>query len=264
MNRVQDHGTGCLSRTTLTGGFLLVCAWAMPALAAGEWKPQSFAASYRLETMGFDIGIMKRELSVSPGGVYAYQGEMRAEGLAKLFLKDKLTERSSGTWQGDLCLPAAYVADNPGSKKVKHTEIRFDRNAGQVQVRLDQQTLQHPLQAAMIDKLAVELAVMRDIAQGQRQTEYTVVEGRKIKTYRMKVLGQERVSTPQGTFDTVKITRDMAEAQQSGNPRKTVVWSAPALGFIPVRVEHTEKDGRVVTAVLKDLRRGGASVAAAR
>jgi hypothetical protein len=243
---------------------LLVCLALGPQAIAAGWTPQSFVASYGLETMGFNIGTMDRELTVNASGIYAYRSEMRAEGIAKMFLKGKVTERSTGVCQGEQCVPSLYVADNPGSKKVKHTEIRFDWGGGQVQVRLDSQALLHPLQTDMIDKLTVELILMRDIAKGQRETAYTVVEGRKVKTYRMKVLGNERVNSPQGSFDAVKLIRDMSEARQTGNPRNTVIWSVPALDFIPVRVEHTEKDGRVITAVLKSLRRGGASVADAR
>jgi hypothetical protein len=79
---------------------------------------------------------------------------------------------------------------------------------------------------------------MQDLASGVRETRYAVADGGKVKTYLLRVIGHERIETVLGDLDTVVVER-----RREGHGRVTLVWCAPTLRYLPVRVEQREEDG---------------------
>jgi hypothetical protein len=53
-------------------------------------------------------------------------------------------------------------------------------------------------------------------------------------------VGRERVKLPAGEFDALKVAR---KPERADDRRTTEIWLAPALGYLPVRILLTEKDG---------------------
>jgi len=52
------------------------------------------------------------------------------------------------------------------------------------------------------------------------------------------VIGREMVPTPLGHFETLKV-------QRLGDQRETTLWCAPALHYLPVRIEQENRGSRV-------------------
>ena len=63
-------------------------------------------------------------------------------------------------------------------------------------------------------------------------------------------MNKEVISTPMGKIEVIKLTRKRSRPKD----RKTTLWCAPALNYIPVMLEHIEKDGTIFTAKLRRLR----------
>jgi hypothetical protein len=61
----------------------------------------------------------------------------------------------------------------------------------------------------------------------------------------MSVVDQERVETVVGALDTTVVER-----RREGEERLTRIWCAPALGYLPVQVEHRE-DGETLRLTLE-------------
>ena len=76
---------------------------------------------------------------------------------------------------------------------------------------------------------------------------YTIADGKGLSRHVYKVVGRERLHTPVGQFDTVKVAR------QSDQRETAELWLAAERGFIPVRLLIVEKDGtryeQVVTRI---------------
>jgi len=66
---------------------------------------------------------------------------------------------------------------------------------------------------------------------------YTVADGKGLSRHVYKVLGRERVRTPAGEFDTVKVAR------QSDERDSAELWLAAERAFVPVRLLVVDKDG---------------------
>ena len=67
----------------------------------------------------------------------------------------------------------------------------------------------------------------------------------KVKTYVVKREGEERIETALGRLDTVRISRS------AGDDRKTTVWAAPELRYLPARIEHRDSDDTPITLRLR-------------
>ena len=100
-----------------------------------------------------------------------------------------------------------------------------------------------------VDKLSYQIALMRDLAQGKRDIAYKIADKGKLKTYHLKVVGEEILDTELGQLKTVKLLR-----QGSNKKRFSYLWCALKLHYLPVKVEHHEPKGDVITLTVKTVK----------
>jgi len=75
------------------------------------------------------------------------------------------------------------------------------------------------------------------------------VDGAKIKTYKLKDLGEESIDTPVGKFNTRKFSR-----LKSGNKDRITLWCAEELYFLPIKIESIDDDdGSITIATINQL-----------
>lgn len=67
----------------------------------------------------------------------------------------------------------------------------------------------------------------------------SVADGKKVATYTYQPAGRERVKTPAGEFDALKLVKRRDRPED----RVTEIWLAAERGYLPVRVLLVEKDG---------------------
>ncbi|HSS65950.1 MAG TPA: DUF3108 domain-containing protein, partial [Gammaproteobacteria bacterium] len=102
-----------------------------------------------------------------------------------------------------------------------------------------------------LDKLGYMLVLMEDLKAGKRSVRYHIADGKnRMKVYKLKVVGEERMTTALGTVGVLKIVRERKD-----DDRETTIWVAPELDFMPVRIEHRERDDESVTISIRSLSR---------
>jgi hypothetical protein len=99
------------------------------------------------------------------------------------------------------------------------------------------------------DKLSYQLQLRLDLLAGKTDMTYAVADGGKLKEYRFKVTGEEQIDTPYGRYNAVRVMRDRGEDAD----RETLIWLAPELDYLIVRLEQTESDGKTYALLLKNL-----------
>lgn len=154
-------------------------------------------------------------------------------------------------------VPLSYDYHNGLSDK-KDSELRFDWNAGKVVERL-QDNHSNKLNKAAWDSLSFQTQ-LRLALLNQRdafeQTDYPLVVRNKIKTYRVTPLGEERLQTDLGTFDTVKLKQ-----QRPGKDSYTLIWLASDWDFMILRLQRID-EGKVKYQIdLESVQMGGRSLA---
>jgi hypothetical protein len=216
-------------------------------LMAEELPALSFQATYKLFSSGLEIAQMERTMNKLEDDEYIYRSTTQTIGLVAAFHKDRIVEASRWKLINGQISPLNYSYLRSKGKKNRKVNIFFDWERNIMINEIRDQRLNMPLESGVLDKLLYQYALMLDVKNNNFPITYNIADGGKMKTYHFERLGNETVQTPLGDFNTVKIRSDDPKDE-----KKLVIWCAPALKYLPIKVEHTE-DGRITTAVIQSL-----------
>ncbi|MGR8918712.1 MAG: DUF3108 domain-containing protein [Gammaproteobacteria bacterium] len=232
---------------TLATVTLLLFLLAPTPLAARS--PAPFHAEYALSRGIVKLGTMTRRLTLDGKDGYLFESVMQTQGLAAMFAGAKVVEVSRGEVVDDGFRPVHYRYEK--QSKRKDYALSFDYAAGTVSRSDGAADWSAPMPPGLLDKLVYQAQMMLDLADDVPTTlDYHVADRGKLKRYAIEVLPGEVVDTALGGFETRRLVRE-----KPGSKRRTVVWCAPALDWMPVKVEYRDKKGGVTVAVLQRLER---------
>ncbi|MCC5808942.1 MAG: DUF3108 domain-containing protein [Ectothiorhodospiraceae bacterium] len=224
------------------------------ALVMGFWLatssaeiPSGFEASYRISSGMLGGGSATLHFEQADGR-YRLHSSTRASGLLGLIYRSRLDEYSRG-WIGEdgELRPEQYLYLREG-RGARRAELRFDWEREQVVNDVGGPVWRLAIPEGTTDRLLMQVAVMRDLARGKERMEYQVADGGELRRITLQVDGEQELDTPAGRFRAVRLRHD--ESQDSGKTSRTTFWCAPELGYLPVRLEHQDPDGRDYVMVL--------------
>jgi hypothetical protein len=215
---------------------LLVAAALLTASLHAATLPD-FEAVYIQKYGGLNIGTSMLTLKNGNNGSYLYEARSWPNDWLSWFLKDRLQESSRGVFTTTGIRPESYHYLRAGGSKTREANLSFDWEAMTVINNVADSRWKMDIPAGTLDKLASQLGVMLALNRGETETVFDIADGGKLKVYRFKVIGRETLEVPAGKFDTVKITR-----VQDDTSREILVWCAPTLGYLPVRIWRREPD----------------------
>jgi hypothetical protein len=191
-------------------------------------------------------GQYRLTLDVTPGGVVA------------LFTQESFHDESSGKVDQHGWRPQRYVHLRQGGKKQRDYEFLFDWQAGQLR-ETQADTPPVALPPGTLDELTYVEALRRTLAAGGTGFKAPVLYGSdgEIREYTLQTLGEEDITTPAGTFHTVKVQRT-----QEGGKYTVTLWCAPQLDYFPVRIDREKRGRPQGTLLLKRYQGGGRSAPA--
>lgn len=215
---------------------------------AKDNQPTPFEADYIIRVKGTKIARMTRHFSRLESGMYQYRSETRTMGLISLFRKDHIIETSNWHLDDQRLVPIDYYYDHSGGNRDRRVSIKFDWENSRITNSIDGSSWKMPTTPDILDKLLYQLALMYDLQAGKRSFNYTVADGGKTKVYNFEIIGEEIVATPLGDLNTIKLERHKPNSR-----RKSTLWCAKDLEYLPIKVENIEKDGKVTVAIINSL-----------
>jgi hypothetical protein len=213
-------------------------AWSAPF-------PVPFTAQYQVTKGVMSVGSTTRTLHDKGNGNFVFESVTKPGGIAKLFTRGKVVERSYWHWQENNFIPNEYTYQNSSDQK-RDVKLIFDWQAFEVTNIINGDPWTMALEENALDKLLYQLAIMYDLSAGKNSLVYKVADGGTMKTYDVAISGTERLSTDMGVFDTIKVVI-------TKNNRQTTLWCAEKLQFLPVRIEQRKDDDGPITANLIEL-----------
>jgi hypothetical protein len=147
--------------------------------------------------------------------------------------------------------PERYVLDDGTSEHHDDSALTFDWKTGQLHGTARGEPLTLPLEPGLQDVLSIRLAPVAELAAGREPREFALLDGREIKRYVFTRVGNERLHTEIGDFDTVVYSSDRKGATGG---RSWEYWYAPALGWLPVRAEQREDGHTRMSLSVRSLR----------
>ncbi len=227
------------------GIVLLLCS---NSLYAEDFFPPPFTATYTLYAKGFSVGEGTRTLSHRKDGKWVFDTFAQTTGFVGFFKKISITERSIFTKDNGKIRPLKYIYKQKGLKP-RTNILSFYWSRKQARNTFNKQTKMIALKRGTLDRLLYQIKLMQDLKQGKRYLSYRIADKGKLKIYTPHLLGNERIDTGLGELNTIKYER-----RSSNSKRRTIFWCAPTLHYLPVQVEHVEKNGDVFRLVLQSVK----------
>lgn len=159
-----------------------------------------------------------------------------------------VSESSVFRQQDNRLQPLRYRYDRTGLGKPRKNRQLFDWSSMQVNGKDKGRDYQLPLHTGVLDKSSYQLALQLDVARGEDNLSYIVLDGNDLDTYDFRLLGEEIIETPLGALNTVKVERVRDPGQ---NQRKTTLWFATDWDHLLVQLNQVERDGKEYTIMLQ-------------
>jgi len=229
---------------SLAGATLLGVAAHVPADTPVPPVP-TYTAMYGAEYKGKSLGSSEFKVSHdTTQNTYEFTSTTTARGiLARLAAPNPTVQRSVFTVVGDKVRPSEYWYKD-GTRKAdgdKHIQFDWDRHIATVTDKSGRREVS--LDDLSLDDGSLYVALMQDLILHGKPGQYRIADSEQAKTYGFEDNGEAQTDTGIG-----KLSTHCYVQQREGSSRKTYLWVAPELDYLPVRIE-TRKDDEVQTAL---------------
>ena len=222
---------------------LLTLLAALVPAAAFAGAPKPYTARYEVLRNGEAMGEATIRFAALPNGRYDFSSRTRGSGGLAAVLGVSIDERSILRWQDGRPETVAYSHSQKIGWKDKHSSLKVDAASRRVTSTFKGKEMALQYEAGLLDRHAVSIALMQDLAAGREgDLEYAVAERREVQTHKYRTAGASRVDTPMGAIDAVRVDR----VRDSGDGRSTQFWLSGRHGFVPVRMLQKEPDGESI------------------
>jgi len=209
-----------------------------------------YSAKYQIEMNGLQAGELTQQLETLTEGLYRFRSASKAKGLVAVFRRDIVKETSLWSLSKQQISPQQYLYQRSGGKKDKYLRMDFDWQQNRVHIDDEIHPWDLEIEPGTLEKHVYQVQLRLDLQKNPEQStfNYLIADGGHIKHYQIERLEQETITTPLGKIATIKFKRQ--RDRESDKDRETTLWCAPELDYLPVKLEHIEKDGTKFTALL--------------
>ena len=201
----------------------------------------TYSATYSLEYKGRRAG--EAEFSVRPeseAGVFSYRSHARLKGLlARLAAPRPVVEHSLFTAAHGSFEPRSFRYEDGSRKGEDNYGLSF--NGGNATLELAAGAREIGFPPGALDRGTAQVRLAAAVAAGHIPATLEIIDDDGVETYAIETLGRANTPTGQGEIETMRVAQ-----QRAGSSRRTVFWFAPALDFVPVRIEQM-RDGQAET-----------------
>ncbi len=194
-----------------------------------------FHAKYKVTRGRITLGTATRQLSQIAKNRYTFSYN---SDLSFLILSDERKESSELNIINNKVVPLKYLFKREGTGSNLETILNFDPEKSEITDVVLNRIIDCDKKVNWLDQISYQLQMKIDIAAGLNEFEYYLIDDdKREKHYKFKIVGKEKLTTPSGEYDTIKIQRIRKKSK-----RLTEFWVAPKLGYLLVRIRQ-EKSG---------------------
>ncbi len=194
-----------------------------------------FHAKYKVTRGRITLGTATRQLSQIAEKRYTFSYN---SDLSFLILSDERKESSELEIVNKQVVPLKYLFKREGTGSDLETILDFNPDNSEITDAVLNRKIDCDKKVDWLDQISYQLQMKIDIEAGLSEFEYYLIDDdKREKHYKFKVTGKEKLTTPAGDYDTIKIQR-----MRKKSKRLTEFWVAPELGYLLVRIRQ-EKSG---------------------
>lgn len=206
--------------------------WLLISLAGAAQAnpPARVEIEYLLSRNGSAMAEVEDRLEHANG---SYQLTETWKGKGMYALLGRARRTSQGVLGADGPRPVEYVDERSGRDTQR---VTFDWKASTITRRYKGKTSTEPVPVDTQDRLSF-LLKLAYLSPREQPVSFHVADGRGMSHHTYSTNGRERLGTPAGEFDTLKVTR------KNGSGDVAEIWLAASRHYLPVRIVVVEKDG---------------------
>ena len=217
-----------LSHKALVAGLSLLLA--TQALAV-ELTPHRAEYKVRIAVVS---GQLNTELRATETG-YVATHVVKPTGVSRMITRGQMEVSSEFTTGADGLRPVSYHAiDTIGDDPEAH--ITFDWQTNQARGTVGDEEVVLQLDGLSHDAVSIQYELMYNLINDRSNATYVLFDVDKMRVANVRNVGKKTVRTKVGDFEVVGI-----EHQKEGSSRKTTLWCAPKLDYLPVVIEQHRK-----------------------
>jgi hypothetical protein len=194
------------------------------ACSAAAAPPQRVEVAYEVARNGSVLGEVSLRLT-HDGRSYRLAETWKGKGIYAL--RGEVTRSSRGSVAPDGLRPQKFEEHTPG-KETRHAD--FDPAA---------------TTATLLRQDRLSVVWTMAFAPPRETVTMSVADGKNVKPHTYEVAGRERVKTPAGEFNALKLVKRKDKADDRGME----IWLAADRNYLPVRTLTTAKDGSRIDQV---------------
>lgn len=222
--------------------FTLLLLLPLPAIAG---LPE-FTAIYDFERGRVSVGESRMTLERSQDDIYRYTAESKATGFISIFVDDVIREESLFRFEEGEFWAISYDYRQLNSSKNRNESIAYDWVERVALVNYRGHKSQPELVPGTVDRFLLQLAITAHSQSGELDRTYRIIDNGRVKDFRLKSGDIEKVVTPAGTFNALRVERVDRDPD-----KKLRLWLAPELAYLPVRIEQEKRNEETLRLVLK-------------
>jgi hypothetical protein len=221
---------------------LLLVLPSMHAAAADELQP--FTVRYAWTLKGLSAGTSTVTLKRLTGDRWSYSSRSVARGLFRLIASGDITQDSTMRVIGTQVLPERYRGDDGTGSTGRDVQLDFDWQALRARGIYEDTAVDIAIEPGVHDDMSVQIALILALNKGTPPTGFKLVDRNLFKEYTYSTAGTAQLDTPLGRQQAV-----LFRSQRIGSKSSTLYWCAPALGFLPIKVERHDANNKVEWAM---------------
>ncbi|MEE9321061.1 MAG: DUF3108 domain-containing protein [Granulosicoccus sp.] len=211
-----------------------------------------FEVVYEVGNNLISAGSAKLSLN-KEGDDWVYRLSTKPTGIFKLTGKGRVQEVSviDIVQSGDSVQlhPKKYTYRQDKEKR-RSVDAFFDWSNNQLTWTKRGETVTETFSAPVLDRLSVTLAVMNALRSEFEEKQMQVFDNGRVKTMQFINEGKEILDTKLGEIETIRVRSSQAKKNSS---RYSLTWFAPALDYVPIKIEQHKRDKLVARLSLQRL-----------
>ncbi|MCK9488200.1 MAG: DUF3108 domain-containing protein [Xanthomonadales bacterium] len=221
---------------------------AMPAAPARSGAMPLTAYQAQYEVLRNDRPVGSSDIRLQPEGTaWQFSSDTRGErGMASL-VGFQARQQLRFDWHQGAIRPLHSVYDQKASLSSRRIEVHYDWAQGRYRLSDRRGEHSHALPAGTGDRHGSAVTIAAHLAAGERDFVFSVPYPDGLRQWRFKVTGEETVTVPAGSFQTLRVERIRQDSD-----RQTTSWHAPELDYLAVRTLQDE-DGKRTESRLRSL-----------
>lgn len=226
-------------------GAALAGAIAAPVSGSEADGIAEYTAGYEVRYKGRRVASARFSVAAA-GEDYVFTSSTRARGLLRLVSPNPAIERSRFELVDGAIRPLTFEYEDGSRKGEDSYALAFNPADDAIHVTGGEQSSTLPYAADLLDRGSLQVALMRDAAACTMPGPYRYVDDGGVRTYEYERLDDMATETGMGTLAAVRFAQE-----REGSSRRTVLWLAPGLAYLPARIEQI-RDGEVETVFTLD------------